>query len=45
MLCNKTVGIVGLGNIGTVVAKYCKSIGLRVVGLKQNPENLTSEQK
>lgn len=34
---NKTVGIIGLGNIGMVIAEKCKKLGMRVVGLKRNP--------
>ena len=30
-LLNKTIGIVGLGRIGTNVAKYCSSIGMNVL--------------
>jgi phosphoglycerate dehydrogenase-like enzyme len=32
-ICGKTVGILGLGNIGRVVAQKCKLIGMRVVAL------------
>lgn len=43
MLKNKTVLICGYGDIGTTVAKYCKNIGLKVVGIKNNPNNCTEE--
>lgn len=38
---NKTVGIIGVGNIGLYLAEKCKLLGFRVVGLKRNP--ITSE--
>ncbi|NLG28676.1 MAG: C-terminal binding protein, partial [Chloroflexi bacterium] len=31
-LCNQTVGIVGLGNIGRTVARKCQAFGLRLLG-------------
>lgn len=31
-LSNKTIGIIGLGNVGKAVARYCKAFGMRVVG-------------
>ena len=31
-LSGKTIGIVGLGNIGRQVAKYCQQFGMRTVG-------------
>ncbi|WP_338825345.1 Glyoxylate/hydroxypyruvate reductase B [Moorella humiferrea] len=34
---NKTVGIIGLGNIGMHIAKKCKLLGFRVVALKRTP--------
>ncbi|SHN83271.1 D-2-hydroxyacid dehydrogenase [Desulfitobacterium chlororespirans] len=34
---NKTVGIIGLGNIGLYLAMKCKLLDFRVVGLKRNP--------
>lgn len=34
---NKTVGIIGVGNIGLYLAKKCKLLDFRVVGLKRNP--------
>lgn len=33
----KTVGIIGTGNIGMYIAKKCKLIGFRVLGLKRTP--------
>lgn len=33
-LSNKTVGIVGLGSIGTEVAKICKSLNMHVIGIR-----------
>lgn len=34
---NKTVGIVGLGNIGLHLARKCKLLGMRVVATKNTP--------
>lgn len=34
---NKTVGIVGLGMIGQYIAKKCKALDFRVLGLKRHP--------
>jgi len=34
---NKTVGIIGLGNIGMHIAKRCKLLEMRVLGLKRTP--------
>jgi phosphoglycerate dehydrogenase-like enzyme len=33
----RTVGIVGLGEIGDRVAELCKSVGMRVIGTKRSP--------
>ena len=33
----KTVGILGLGNIGRVIAQKCKSMGMRVIALDIQP--------
>lgn len=30
----KTVGIIGLGNIGSEIAKYCKLLSMRVIGIR-----------
>jgi phosphoglycerate dehydrogenase-like enzyme len=35
-LCNKTVGIIGLGGIGTALAQRLRPFGVRLIGLKQN---------
>ncbi|MBE6032991.1 MAG: D-2-hydroxyacid dehydrogenase, partial [Clostridiales bacterium] len=32
---NKTVGVVGVGSIGTEVCRKCKALGMRVVGAKR----------
>ena len=32
----KTVGILGLGSIGSEIAKYSKLLGMRTIGLKRN---------
>lgn len=40
-LCGKTFGIVGLGNIGTAVAKIALAFGMRVIALtSKEPEHL-----
>lgn len=31
-LSDKTIGIIGLGNVGKAVARYCKVFGMRVIG-------------
>lgn len=33
----KTVGVIGVGNIGIHIAKKCKLLGMRVLGLKRTP--------
>lgn len=39
-VAGKTLGIVGLGNIGTEMAKRAHSFGMFVVGLKKDPHRL-----
>ena len=34
---NKTVGVIGLGTIGLCIAKKCKQVGMRVVGVQRTP--------
>ncbi len=36
----KTVCIIGLGNIGKGVARFAKAFGMKVVGVKKNPEKI-----
>ncbi|MDV3426001.1 MAG: D-2-hydroxyacid dehydrogenase [Bacillota bacterium] len=36
----KTVGILGLGSIGSEIAKYSKLLGMRVIGVKRNISNM-----
>jgi phosphoglycerate dehydrogenase-like enzyme len=36
-LTGKTVGILGMGAIGTEIAKWCAAVGLRVIGLRRQP--------
>ena len=38
-LAGKTVGIVGLGGIGTRVAQLCSAIGMRVIAWTRNPND------
>ncbi len=45
-LTEKTVGIIGMGAIGTEIAKWCTAVGLRVIGLRRQldlpkPETVT----
>lgn len=37
-LFGKTIGIIGLGSIGTEVAKRAKAFGMRVIAIKRHPE-------
>ncbi len=34
---NKTVGVIGLGSIGTCIAQKCSALGMRVLGIKRTP--------
>jgi phosphoglycerate dehydrogenase-like enzyme len=36
-----TVGLVGMGSIGRTVAKHAKSLGMRVIAARENPEKGT----
>jgi phosphoglycerate dehydrogenase-like enzyme len=38
LLKDKNAGIIGLGNIGTEVAKRLKALGMNVLAIKRNPE-------
>jgi len=38
LLCGKCVGVVGLGAIGTTLARKCKALGMRVVGISNRAE-------
>jgi len=37
-LSGKTVGVIGLGSIGTQIARLCGAFGMRVVGFRRNPD-------
>jgi phosphoglycerate dehydrogenase-like enzyme len=37
----RTVGVIGLGEIGSRVAELCKRIGMRVIGTKRSPDRYT----
>jgi phosphoglycerate dehydrogenase-like enzyme len=37
-LLGRTVLVIGLGNIGRTVARYCKAFGMTVIGTKRRPE-------
>ena len=39
MLCDSTLGIVGLGHIGREVAKRAKAFDMRIIGVDRNPES------
>jgi len=36
MLSGKTIGLLGLGRIGTQMARYCDALGMRVIAWSQN---------
>lgn len=36
-LAGQTVLIVGLGTIGTTLARYCRALGMRVIGVRRTP--------
>jgi len=36
-LAGKTIGIVGLGEVGRSIAKACDALGMRVIGTRANP--------
>ena len=38
-LCGKTLGIIGLGRIGSEVAKRAKAFGMRVIATRRRPES------
>lgn len=40
LLRNKVAGVVGLGNIGSVVAELCQNVGMKVVGVVENPTEM-----
>lgn len=37
-LFNKTIGIVGMGRLGSIVASYCKSFEMKVLGFDNRPD-------
>lgn len=41
LLASKVAGVVGLGNIGTVVAELCQAVGMTVVGCLPEPSEIT----
>lgn len=41
-LAGKTIGIVGLGRIGTEIAQKAKCLGMRVIATKRDPSRLAS---
>jgi len=36
-LKGQTVAIIGLGTIGTTVARFCQALGMRVIGVRRSP--------
>jgi phosphoglycerate dehydrogenase-like enzyme len=40
-LAGKTIGVIGLGRLGTCMARYCDALGMRVIAWSQN---LTAER-
>jgi len=38
-LCEKTLGVIGLGGIGSEVAKRAKAFGMRVIATRRRPES------
>jgi len=38
MLSGKTLAVIGLGQIGTAVARRCQAFDMRVLGVRRNPE-------
>lgn len=36
-LAGKTAGILGMGAVGTEIAKWCAAVGLQVIGLRRRP--------
>lgn len=43
-LRGKTLGVVGLGNIGTRVAEIGKGIGMKIMGYNRTPKNISGVQ-
>ena len=39
MLCDSTLGIVGIGHIGAEVVKRAKAFNMRIIGVDRNPES------
>ena len=39
----KTIGIIGLGAIGLMLAKSCAALGMHVIGTKRNLDSLKDE--
>jgi len=39
MLCDSTLGIVGIGHIGGEVAKRAKAFSMRIIGIDRNPDS------
>ena len=44
-MANQVVGVVGLGTIGREIARLANSIGMRVIGTRNNPEPVPHVEK
>jgi phosphoglycerate dehydrogenase-like enzyme len=44
-LLDKTLGIIGLGNIGVELAKRAKAFGMRILAIKKHPESSEEEKE
>ncbi len=43
-LIGRTVGLVGLGGIGRALSKRLSTFGMRLIGIKRNPDELTKRE-
>lgn len=45
MVSNKTMLIIGFGDIGAACGKIVKAFGTKVIGLKRRPDAISEEQR